>query len=253
MTSALLSLLLNALLILLVLVLIQRKQILEKPPLLALFFGVYFLDNLTIILTNHFPSLQIIPNHIWEGFLVCGWSGKLYSILLVLAVIFLGQSLLNKDAVGLTVRQKEGSVLPACVVILFLAAWALLVGFYSPKGQPDLSTLIYLAIMPGLNEELTYRGYLLGILNSIMPRRFHLFAAPVGWGVIVSSFLFGLLHGLWLDGSLALHVDVIALRNTAISGFIFAWLRERTGSLVMPILAHGLEDVLFFLPRMMQI
>jgi membrane protease YdiL (CAAX protease family) len=106
--------------------------------------------------------------------------------------------------------------------------------------------------MPGLNEELTYRGYLLGILNSIMPRRVNLFAAPLGWGVIVTSLLFGLLHGLWMDGSFAIHVDVIALCNTTISGFIFAWLRERTGSLVMPILAHGLEDVLFFLPRMMQ-
>jgi membrane protease YdiL (CAAX protease family) len=251
MISILLTLLLIALLIFLVLALIQRRQILENAPLLALFFGVYFLDNLTIILTNRLPSWQIIPNHIWEGFLVCSWSGKLYSILFVLALIFLCQSMLNKDAVGLTFRQKEGAVLPALVVMLPLAAWALLVGFHSPKGQPDFSALIYLAIMPALNEELTYRGYLLGILNSIMPRRFQLFAAPVGWGVIVTSLLFGLLHGIWLDGSLALHVDVIALRNSAISGFIFAWLRERTGSLTMPILAHSLEDVLFFLPRMM--
>lgn len=253
MTPILLSLLLIALLIFMVLVLIQSRQILENAPLLALFFGVYFLDNLTIILTNRFPSLQIIPNHIWEGFLVCSWSGKLYSILFVLALIFLCQSVLNKDAVGLTFHQKEGVVLPAFVVMLPLAAWALLVGFSSPKGKPDLSTLIYLATMPGLNEELTYRGYLLGILNSFMPRRFNLFAAPIGWGVIVTSLLFGLLHGLWMDGNLALHLDGIALRNSAISGFIFAWLRERTGSLVMPILAHSLEDVLFFLPRMMQI
>lgn len=29
------------------------------------------------------------------------------------------------------------------------------------------------------------------------------------------------------------------------------WLRERTGSLLMPILAHGAEDVFFFAPRML--
>lgn len=63
--------------------------------------------------------------------------------------------------------------------------------------------------------------------------------------------MFGLLHGLWLDSNLSFHVEVAALRNAVISGFIFAWLRVRTGSLVLPIVAHGLEDLLFFLPRMM--
>jgi len=108
-----------------------------------------------------------------------------------------------------------------------------------------------MAVMPGLNEELIYRGYLLAILNKLMPPKFMLFAAPVGWGVIVTSVLFGLLHGVWLDSSLDIHLDVIALLNTPVSGFVFAWLRERTGSLLIPIVAHGLEDVLFFLPRMM--
>jgi membrane protease YdiL (CAAX protease family) len=35
------------------------------------------------------------------------------------------------------------------------------------------------------------------------------------------------------------------------SGFIFAWLRERSGSWLMPVIAHGLEDFFFFLPRML--
>ena len=40
------------------------------------------------------------------------------------------------------------------------------------------------------------------------------------------------------------------IRNALISGFIFAWLRERTGSLVMPVLAHGAWDFFLFLPRL---
>jgi membrane protease YdiL (CAAX protease family) len=54
-----------------------------------------------------------------------------------------------------------------------------------------------------------------------------------------------------LDSSLAIHHDVIALRNSTVSGLVFAWQREQTGSLLVPIVAHGLEDVLFFLPRKM--
>jgi hypothetical protein len=215
-----------------------------------LFFAAYFLNNLAITLTNRLPGLQILPNHVWEGFLVCSWSGKLYSILVIVMLTFLCQSVLSKESVGLTLRQSEGSLLPATLVVLGLAAWALAVGFCSPKGQFDFKTLFYLAVMPGLNEELVYRGYLLAILNRLMPEKVTLFKAPIGWGVLVTSLLFGLLHGLWLDNSLAIHINGIALRNATLSAFIFAWLRERTGSLLVPIAAHGIEDVLFFLPRM---
>lgn len=104
--------------------------------------------------------------------------------------------------------------------------------------------------MPGLNEELIYRGYLLGVLDRLMLAKFRLFSTPIGWGVIITSLLFGLLHGFWLDNTLVFHVEIIAFRNATFSDLIFAWLRERTGSLLMPVIAHGVEDVLFFLPRM---
>ena len=239
-----------ALIIFALLILVQRKSIFTRPALLALFFAVFFIDNLWIVLTNRFSSLQMIPNTIWEGFLICGWSGKLYSIVCMILLLYLTRKVLNKDDVGLTFRQKPGSVLPACTVILLLAAWAFLVGISSSKGRFDLPTLTYLAILPGLNEELVYRGILLAILIKIIPEDLQLLGAPFGLGIVVVSLLFGLLHGFWLDKNLAVHIEVIALRNATISGLIFAWLRARSGSLVMPVIAHGLEDFLFFLPRM---
>jgi membrane protease YdiL (CAAX protease family) len=232
------------------LILIQGRRILAYGSLLALFFAVYFGDNIILVLANRFSSLRLIPNHAWEEFLVCGWSGKLYSVLFALALLYICRTILTTNDVGLTLHQSDGSLLPTCMVVLALAVWSYIVGISSPKGEPDPKTLLYLAVMPGLNEELIYRGYLLGILDKLMPSKLRLFAAPVGWGAIVTSLLFGLLHGFWLDSSLTIHINVIALRNAAISGFIFAWLRERTGSLMMPIVAHGVEDLLFFLPRM---
>lgn len=104
--------------------------------------------------------------------------------------------------------------------------------------------------MPGLAEELVYRGCLLGLLDRLFLGRLRMFAAPLGWGALVTALLFGLLHGLWLDSFLSLHIDWIALRNAVVSGLVFAWLRARTGSLVMPVVAHGLQDFAFFLPRM---
>ncbi len=250
MVETLLTKICVALIILSLLILIQRKSLFAHSALLALFFAVFFIDNLLIVLTNCFSGLQMIPNTIWEGFLVCSWSGKLYSIVCMILVLYLARKVLGKGDVGLTFRQNPGSVLPAGIVIFLLATWACVVGISSPKGKFDLPSLTYLAIMPGLNEELVYRGILLAILVKIIPGDWKLWGAPFGWGIIVISLLFGLLHGFWLDNNLAVHIEVIALRNATISGLIFAWLRARSGSLVMPVIAHGLEDFLFFLPRM---
>jgi uncharacterized protein len=250
MAETLLTKLCIALIIFVLLILIRQKNIFPHPELLALFFAVFFIDNLLIVLTNRFSSLQLITNTIWEGFLVCGWSGKLYSIVCMVILLYLTRKMLRTEDLGLTFRQNPGSVLPACTATLLLAAWAFLVGISSPKGKLDVPTLAYLAVMPGLNEELVYRGFLLAILNKIIPGNLNLLGTPFGWGIIVTSLLFGLLHGFWLDHNLAVHIEAIALRNATISGLIFAWLRSRTGSLVMPVIAHGLEDFLFFLPRM---
>ena len=240
-----------ALLGLILLIRISGRRLSTYRPLLVLFFVVFFADNILIALANRFSNLQLIPNHVWEGFLVCGWSGKLYSILFAIVLFYLCRKVLTNEDAGLILRQNPGSFLHAGAVMFALSVWAWWVGIHSPKGEPDLQTLLYLAIMPGLNEEVVYRGILLGSLDKIMPARRIFLAAPIGWGVITTSLMFGLLHGLWLDSNLSFHVEVAALRNAVISGFIFAWLRVRTGSLVLPIVAHGLEDLLFFLPRMM--
>ena len=250
MTATFLTKIVIAAFVLIILVLITGKRILHYKIYLAVFLIVFFADNFLMVFTIQYRSLQLIPVHTWEGFLICNWSGKLYSIIFTLTLLYFTRKMLTWDEIGLTLHQKMGSLLPSAILILFLAGWATLVGVSSPKGGFDAKTLVYLAIMPALNEELVYRGCLLGILDRLMPARVNLLGAWIGWGAFVTAILFSLLHGFWFNNNLSIHFDVIALRNSFISGFVFAWLRERTGSLVMPVFAHGVEDFLFFLPRM---
>ncbi len=250
MTATLLTKTAIVLIVLASLLVIKRRAILHNGAFIVFFLVAYYADNLLIVLTNQYPSLQLIPNHLWEGFLVCSWSGKLYSIVFTLLLIYITRRVLERNDIGLTYKQKAGSILPCLLVLLVLAGWAARVGIASPKGKFDIETLVYLAIMPALNEELVYRGYLLGIINKISPARINLLGAWIGWGAILTSILFSLLHGFWFDNQLRVQFDIIALLNSFISGLVFAWLRERTGSLVMPAIAHGIEDFLFFLPRM---
>jgi membrane protease YdiL (CAAX protease family) len=227
------------------------RTIWTKSRLVLLFLTILLLDNFVIILTNSMDQLRLVPNHIWGGLLLCVWSGKLYSIVLMLGLAYLLRNILPREAIGLSVKQAAGSSWPSLAAITILTAWSLWIGFNAPKGPFDIETLFYLATMPGLNEELTYRGLLLGIGNKLFPGRWKIFGAEIGWGMVVSAVVFGLLHGVWIDAGTGLQVNLLALRNATLSGLVFAWLRERTGSLLMPILAHGAVDVFQFAPRMM--
>ncbi len=231
-------------------VLAGRRNLFQAPGQLILFFAVYLADNLAITFTNHFPQLQILQNQVWGGFLLWGWSGKLYSIVLVLILVSLSHRLVTRRDAGLTLRQCPGSIAPSLVLLFIIAAVMSVWGGMFPKGGFDPGLLLYLAILPGLNEELVYRGVLPACLEGRFRKPWGVVSAQFGWGSLLPTLLFALLHGLWFDGAFVLHIDFILIRNALISGLLFAWLRERTGSLIMPILAHGTWNFFFFLLRM---
>lgn len=234
----------------LIIAMIGRKETVHYGKFIGLFFLFFFIDNLVITLTNRFSEVQLIPNHVWGGFLICSWSGKIYSIFIVLLLLRLFRPILNGSEVGLSLQHSQGSLFPAAVIILMIAFWSSFVGSKAPQGAFDIPTLLYLAVMPGLNEELVYRGILPVCLGRLFPASWNVAYARIGWAILIPTILFGLLHGLWLDQQFNLHLEVVWIRNALLSGFIFAWLKERTGSLIMPTIAHGAWDFFLFLPRM---
>lgn len=250
MASALLTQSLIGLIIFLILFIIGKKETICHCKFISVFFLFYFMDNLVISLVNRFLGLQFVPNHVWGGFLVCSWSGKVYSIAVTLILMYLFRSFLSFGEVGISREQNAGSLIPSAGILLSIAVWSSFVGSHFPEGDLDIATLVYLAVMPGLNEELVYRGVLPACLDRIFPKNWTFASAKIGWGAVISTILFGLLHGLWLDDHLVYHIEIVWIRNALFSGFIFTWLRERTGSLIMPIIAHGVWDSFLFLPRM---
>ncbi|MEH1833125.1 MAG: CPBP family intramembrane glutamic endopeptidase [Nostoc sp.] len=85
-----------------------------------------------------------------------------------------------------------------------------------PLALPDL---IWLGLLPGLSEELLFRGVMLPALGSDIT------------AVIVSSFCFGILH---LSGSQQWSYVIWA----TIVGMILAYSALLTGNLLVPIVAH---------------
>ena len=120
-----------------------------------------------------------------------------------------------------------------------LAASFLALAIYFGDGKPDdVDTIAFQWTMPGLEEELFYRGVLLLCLNEAFLGRRRILGADMGWGALLTSLLFSLIHGLGYDDG-AVEWDLISFLTTFVSGLILVWIRERTGSVVAPILGHN--------------
>lgn len=159
----------------------------------------------------------------WEGAFIL--SGIYLALLLIFALL-----LRKKPTAGETV---------ALGVLFLLFAIPSAAGAHIGKR---ILGFIYFLFFVGLGEEMLFRGYFQSRLNGAFgrPRRF--FGVKWGWGIIITSLLFGLAHifngfnpflgkfslawpwGLW----------------TVFSGLAFGYLREKTGSIVAPAILHGL-------------
>jgi membrane protease YdiL (CAAX protease family) len=139
------------------------------------------------------------------------WPRLFLSVLGLTAVGSLGESVLNRLAVSLNVQ----------------AHWT---EWFDPDlawGSPDVvaTALFEFIVLAPFFEEIVFRGLLYGTLR----RRF----GPAG-SAWFSATLFAAAHGYGLLG----------FASVVLSGVLWAWMYERTGSLLPGIVAHSLNNLL---------
>jgi len=200
----------------------------------AVLFAIYLaLDDFTTGLPNLVKALDLIPGN-WN------WTGKAFSLVLAAIVIF--SLKLSPDAVGF--RKQEHSKITWIAVGLFIV-WGTCLGLLFKPGAPDAETLAFQATMPGLAEEIAFRGIAPAILLGLMNRKPHVDGIP--WAVIlVTSLLFGIWHSLSVSGG-QVGFDLLSGLFPFIGSIPGGWLRFKTKSLLAPILIHSIANVAFHL------
>jgi uncharacterized protein len=198
----------------------------------AVLFAVYLaLDDLVTGLPHLTNSLDFISGN-WN------WSGKVLS--LAFSAIVVLSLRLSPDAIGL--RKQEHPRIAWLALGLFLV-WGICLGLIFRPGVPDAETLAFQATMPGLAEEIAYRGIAPAILLALMNRKPHVDGIP--WAVILATAAtFGLWHSLSFSHS-SVRFDLMSGLFPFIGSIPGGWLRFRTKSLLVPILGHGVANVAF--------
>jgi membrane protease YdiL (CAAX protease family) len=170
------------------------------------------------------------------------WSGKILAILLTLLMM---AAVPKSSAVemGLTIRQRSGSILPSILVSVGLCVFAWGVTWLVGDARAvTTERLLYQATLPGLDEELFFRGLLFALFLRAFADESGSSGGPSWPAMTVVTFLFAAGHALvFQKGSLAF--DPIFFGYVALLGFGLLWIRQRTGSLLLPVLAHNVINV----------
>lgn len=214
---------------------------------ILLILGFILLEDLGSV----FPRLPIFQGLRWN------WQYKLWQI--SIALIFIFFLFRRPRELGLRNPEKESRtvmwlVLAGMVIsTTTIALWNRTI-LFSRQGAleietlPLVETILFEATMPGLSEELIYRGIiLLGFARIFIGPKINVLDAPVGWEAPISIFLFILAHNRLVDLS-TLQIDFFAalraytpldwLLNIISSGFM-TWIVLRTKSLLPSIVMHG--------------
>lgn len=175
------------------------------------------------------------------------WTGKVLELL----VSFIAIGLLMRfdgwigEEFGLRLKFNPGTskdVLLFLVPVLLFESVAL--WFLIPGGVPTFEDHLFQLTAPGITEELAFRGVLLALLDRALLTRVRVFGADVGWSAVVTSIIFGLWHGLDVSAHFRISLEVAPMVIPTLGGFVLVWCRARSGSLVLPIVAHsGMNEI----------
>lgn len=164
------------------------------------------------------------------------WSGSLVmAVVIVLQLFVLGWILSRKPT-----RNESGMIVGAIVLIAFLNLTQ-----KAPTGHAILGFIFYLFFL-GPGEEILFRGYIQSRLNEVWGRPFRFFGVPWGWGLIVTSIIFGCMHVINIGSLIAGGWQLQWWWGfwTFFAGWLHGFLREKTGSVVAPAILHGLPQAI---------
>lgn len=174
-----------------------------------------------------------LPEIAWGDY---NWQGKILALAISLAVA--AHPAFGWRRSGVTLNQGDEAVRSTMIVIAASLLLFAILSLLLPNDPYSAETLAFQASMPGLEEEIFYRGTLLLALNMAFTARRRTAGVDIGWGALIATLAFGMAHGVEFNDGV-FEPDWIAMAISGIPALILLWVRERTGSVLWPIILHN--------------
>ncbi len=214
----------------------------KENYLRVLFFALIFIVyQIALVLPKLSKSFDFIESN-WN------WEGKIFGIVWGVICYFVFRNYFAENDFFTFKQNAENSGKTWIVAVSVIVLMSVLYYFIA-KSDFDTETLVFQLTMPALDEEIMFRGILLGLFLTALRERFLFLGNPA---ILLTAILFGFLHAFGLSKDYKLSFDIISFLHTGIGGYVFAWLALRSESLVLPILTHGLTNFFAALATMLK-
>lgn len=221
----------------------DRKQAQHSYFLLGLAAFIFLVYTL---LVNSGTPLNHLFQFEWN------WIGKLMVFFVGVATIALWQGLSWKD-VGVTVPRK-GSwsqvyrfLLPIVVVILIVSVLstvlfdqqAIDLTLDQQGKNMIMETFLFYTIIPGLEEELIFRGLFWVLIAQALSGSIRLGKNDFDWNFIIVTLIFATFHGMTFDVNLNFVFDPVYIILAGVGGIYFGLIRDYSKSILPAIVFHN--------------
>lgn len=205
------------------------------------FFFLYFLADCYIQhLSRRYISLEFIG-------LKFAWAGKIISLVVSLFIILLVNKNDRKE-IGFTKQTNSREQLKFGLLFFFgflLFDFVFKMILFPKGGAFDLETFAFQATLPGLTEEITFRGICLWLLDKAFEPKWNFKGIKLGWSFIIVTVLFGVAHGAILTVDHQFKFDIVTIVYLIlISSLSVGILRKFSGSLIYSILGHNCINIM---------
>jgi uncharacterized protein len=231
MTKSIFESLLQLIIVLPLIFLFLRRYDKENIKRILFFSLIFICYQILLNLPKNFDTLKIIDGN-WN------WNGKILGILFGILCYFLFRHLFI-DHDYFTLKQdktylKKASILSMVIVICSTTIW-----YIFGKSEFDLESLAFQLTLPGIDEEIMYRGILLGLLMSTLKGQVRFIGNP---SLLISSILFGVIHALKLNEGFTPNFNPIYFLQTGLAGYAWGWVTIKSRSILLGILSHNLSN-----------
>ena len=232
-----------------ILPLLILAQIFSKetnPKYLILFAGYFLLDSYLRIFGSQYLKLDFLTLN-WN------WSGAFLAFVLALIFVVYHSKQIRED-IGFTTKFNKNTLKSGIWIFLgfLLFDFIFKMIIFPKEGEFNLEQFMFQATMPGLSEEIVYRGILLWILTKAFVPSKVINGIMFGWGFIIVTFTFAMVHGVALTKTMEIKIDYITIAYiTLITSLSLGILRKFSGNLILPTIGHNVVNLMSFFIRLM--
>jgi membrane protease YdiL (CAAX protease family) len=172
------------------------------------------------------------------------WTGKLFALTAALIIYLLIKRKFLNQYDFFKLSQAKHSLKPNLILILLLVVITVIyTRFFGDHSEFTIETLLF-QLLPGIEEEIVFRGLMLGLLLSIMKDKVVIGNMNIGYpSIYTTSILFGLAHGLSFNELWQIDFNLGYCFITFLYGTVWGWMTLKSGSILLPIIAHNLLNI----------